>query len=135
MAPPEHGKSPNHPHAVNKRYVHLVKGSKVEATSKAEGFIDSWFAATVIKPPEMPNSKFRTKRMAIVEYSDLLNEDSSLLLREPVEATMLRPVPPRVEENRGFEVGDVVDAFHLDGWWTGKELVNPGRWSCNCSHQ
>lgn len=112
--------APNPRYTNDKRYAHLLKGSKVEATSKAEGFLGSWFEATVIKSPEMPNSKFRSKRMTVIEYSDLLNEDASLFLRENVDCVMLRPVPPKTEEDGGFEVGDVVDSFERDGWWTGK---------------
>lgn len=101
------------------RYGHLLWGSKAEVTSKEKGLLGSWFLVTVVTPPENPASRSKKKRMTLVEYDTLVNEDGTMLLREKVDSLLLRPVPPRTLGDRGFEVGDCVDAFEKDGWWTG----------------
>ncbi|KAE8661614.1 hypothetical protein F3Y22_tig00113725pilonHSYRG01419 [Hibiscus syriacus] len=42
-------------------------------------------------------------------------------LTKSVELSFIRTLPPElnIPGDECFEVSDVVDAFHLDGWWTG----------------
>lgn len=48
-----------------------------------------------------------------MEYHDLLaDENESELLREYVNVAFVRPALPPEEIVQGFEVNDIVDAFH-----------------------
>ncbi|KAK9281144.1 hypothetical protein L1049_004038 [Liquidambar formosana] len=101
------------------------KGSQVEVSSDEDGFKGSWFIATILEPP--PNSKSGSKKKKhhrdafFVEYKSLFADDEgSQRLREHVQASFIRPLPPEIETDDGsFELNDVVDAFYRDGWWTG----------------
>ncbi|KAI4375847.1 hypothetical protein MLD38_013667 [Melastoma candidum] len=114
-------KNDKHAYLSKPQYLHLSKGSKVEVTSKSEGLVGSWFEATVLKPPENPWSSHKSKRLALIEYVNLVNEEGTLLLREKVDQVLLRPLPPKfvVEVGDDFREGDLVDCFERDGWWTG----------------
>ncbi|XVF29629.1 hypothetical protein REPUB_Repub15cG0138600 [Reevesia pubescens] len=93
------------------------EGKEVEVTSDEEGFKGAWFTATILKLP-----KSKTKGKALVEYKNLLNDDSKTPLTESVKLSFIRPLPPQPktpDDDQCFEVNDVVDAFHLDGWWPG----------------
>ncbi|KAL6963909.1 hypothetical protein U1Q18_034916 [Sarracenia purpurea var. burkii] len=107
------------------------KGSKVEVSSDDEGFRDSWYVATVLDVPskkrrrkrEREKSTRQNKYMYLVEYETLLaNDDTLELLREYVDLSFIRPLPPTDDgdgQQTSLEVNDLVDAFHRDGWWTG----------------
>ncbi|PHT94859.1 hypothetical protein T459_02741 [Capsicum annuum] len=89
---------------------HLTKGSTVEVTSDEEGFKGVWFGGTVLR---------LCKNKVLVEYKSIVaNENGSDPLRELVNVSFVRPVPP-VELIEGYELEDVVDANYKDGWWTG----------------
>ena len=87
------------------------RGDKVEVCSKQEGFMGSYYAATVIK---------NYGNEYAVQYKNLVAEDDqSRPLIETVGGNELRPRPPKVLAT-GFHALDVVDAFDNDGWWVGK---------------
>lgn len=86
-------------------------GDEVEVCSKEDGFVGSYFAATVI-------AEYRNSLYA-VRYKNLVTEGESRPLIEVVRADELRPAPPEVYA-AGFGLYDEVDAFDNDGWWAGK---------------
>lgn len=88
------------------------EGDRVEVCSKEEGFVGSYYAATVTK--KLGTNKY------VVEYKSLLEEDESRPLIETVSGDEVRPVPPRIRFGSGFGLFDKVDAFDNDGWWVGK---------------
>jgi hypothetical protein len=89
----------------------FFRGGEVEVCSKQDGFVGSYYAATVIR-------KHGDNSYA-VQYKNLLTDDESRPLIEIVDAEEIRPVPPNVSAT-GFAPCEVVDAFDNDGWWVGK---------------
>ncbi|XP_059663245.1 protein AGENET DOMAIN (AGD)-CONTAINING P1-like [Cornus florida] len=87
------------------------RGDQVEVASKEEGFLGSYYAATVIVEI--------LKKEYIVQYRSLLKDDMSGPLREIVTAGEVRPRPPQIPAT-SFGLYDNVDAFDNDGWWVGK---------------
>ncbi|CAA0816525.1 agenet domain-containing protein [Striga hermonthica] len=85
-------------------------GDVVEVSSDEEGFEGAWFVAKIVKKL---NDKY------LIEYQTLKDDDGRTLLREEVDSLHIRPCPPDVEIVDRFEVGEEVDAFYNDGWWTG----------------
>ncbi|KAF6136545.1 hypothetical protein GIB67_016001, partial [Kingdonia uniflora] len=85
-------------------------GNKVELQSKAEGFEGSYYKVTVI-------NRVR-KHEYYVKYKTLFTKDEKGLLKEVVDASEVRPIPPKIEVSR-FKLLDIV-AFDNDGWWVGK---------------
>ncbi|KAI3683946.1 hypothetical protein L1987_84462 [Smallanthus sonchifolius] len=122
----------------------VTKGYAVEVSSDEPGFEGAWYAATFITEVESSPTKKRAsnkktrkekKTGYLVKYETLLVDDGSLQpLTEVVDPSLVRPLPPRdirredgevVEE---FEVYDVVDSYHRDGWWIGvvKTVIDEG---------
>lgn len=98
------------------------KGSRVEVTSKEVGFKGAWFDAVIVDPPLYHKSKFKKKRLARIEYTNLLCDDGQTPLREYSDSIYIRPLPPgeaEGEEGAPLEEKLVVDTFDRDGWWTG----------------
>lgn len=95
----------------------LSIGSEVEVSSDEDGFKGAWFRATIVEIP-ISSSASKKKKKALVEYKNFVTEDGSKQLREYVDSSYVRPLPPDVND-RDFEEGDVVDADYRDGWWTG----------------
>ncbi|KAG9153701.1 hypothetical protein Leryth_005836, partial [Lithospermum erythrorhizon] len=95
-------------------------GAEVEVTSDSDGFGYSWYRAKVIKPP---NPTDQSNEHFLIQYDNLVEEDDhSQLLKEKVHASFIRPLPPNnvYKPNKSFfELNDVVEAFHEDGWWVG----------------
>jgi|UniRef100_A0A2N9IVU9 hypothetical protein len=89
----------------------FFKGDEVEVCSKQDGFLGSYFAATVIN--NYGNHSYE------VQYKRLLTDDESGPLIEVVDADEVRPKPPKILAT-GFASLDMVDAFDNDGWWVGK---------------
>nr|XP_011470639.1 PREDICTED: uncharacterized protein LOC101295872 [Fragaria vesca subsp. vesca] len=90
------------------------RGSRVEVWFTEQG---AWFPAHVLDSNSNPLRN--RKRRLLVEYETLVSDDdSSKPLTEEIEASLLRPAPPE-ESDEGFEEHDVVDAFHVEGWWRG----------------
>lgn len=97
-----------------------TKGSRVEVTSNEQGFQGAWFDAIIVEPPVNPKSKFKKKRLALIEYTTLLSEDGHTPLREYSDAIFIRPLPPGDGEREAvMEEKLVVDTYDRDGWWTG----------------
>ncbi|KAL8544842.1 hypothetical protein ACS0TY_005165 [Phlomoides rotata] len=120
-------------------------GTEVEVRTDEEGFKFVYFTAKVISPPALtksqsPNKKVGRKKSAKksdketsicleVEYHNLLASNKGRdRLRETLDISFVRPVPPVQEIDKGFEPGDVVDAYYKDGWWQGvvAEVVEGG---------
>ncbi|KAL3531550.1 hypothetical protein ACH5RR_010872 [Cinchona calisaya] len=103
----------------------LSKGSLVEVSSDEEGFKGAWYLATLLQPPPhssspTPRSATRNNNKAFVQYHTLVAEEgSSLPLTEYVDPQFVRPLPPVSSSPDSFDLGDVVDAYYRDGWWTG----------------
>lgn len=91
----------------------FVKGDQVEVCSKEDGFLGSYFGATVVsKTPEGSYYK--------VKYNNLVSEeDESRRLIEVISVDDLRPMPPKSLPVL-FRRQDKVDAFDKDGWWVGE---------------
>ncbi|XP_048421718.1 DUF724 domain-containing protein 7 isoform X2 [Pyrus x bretschneideri] len=113
---------------------HLSKDSKVEVCSNEDGYKGAWFPAKIIDPdPPIPATRKKRKSLsgcssrssssatkALIQYETLLSDnDPDKPLTELVEVGLIRPVPPSSIDDRPFEPGDKVDAFHLDAWWPG----------------
>ncbi|RAL45028.1 unnamed protein product [Cuscuta campestris] len=88
------------------------KGDAVEVASNAEGFVGSYYEATVVA--ELPGGKGY-----VVQYKTLVNDDHSGPLTEAVSAAEIRPHPPEIKAAE-FDMEEAVDAFDNDGWWLGR---------------
>ncbi|GMN35958.1 hypothetical protein TIFTF001_042327 [Ficus carica] len=90
----------------------FVRGDKIEVCIKEEGFLGSYYEATVVS--QLP------KGLYVVQYKELFEESNeSEPLVETVRDREVRPVPPQIPAAE-FRFLDVVDAFDNDGWWVGK---------------
>ncbi|KAL4555049.1 hypothetical protein LXL04_037660 [Taraxacum kok-saghyz] len=59
-----------------------------------------------------------------VEFGLRLLNDDGTPLEESISMRSLRPCPSEVEAR--FMVGDIVDAWHNDGWWPGRYIGRDG---------
>lgn len=89
----------------------FFRGDDVEIASKEDGFEGSYYKAIITTPIR--------KRDYIVQYRTLMTEDMFGPLRAFVDADEIRPVPPEIPVTE-YQIGDKVDAYHNDGWWSGK---------------
>ncbi|XP_057793342.1 protein AGENET DOMAIN (AGD)-CONTAINING P1-like [Salvia miltiorrhiza] len=87
------------------------RGDLVEVASVQEGFVGSYYEATVVTD--------LSKHGYFVQYRTLLKDDLSGPLREVASAAEVRPRPPPVPATE-YQLHDVVDAFDNDGWWWGR---------------
>ncbi|MCE0482380.1 hypothetical protein HAX54_041080 [Datura stramonium] len=103
-------------------------GDEVEVTREELGYSGARYEAIIVEPLKpatpAPNPKSQNmKRGFWVQYKHLLSDEGeSVPKREFVrKRSLLRPAPPIAtkDQRRSFRVNDVVDAFHLAGWWTG----------------
>ncbi|XP_050898043.1 protein AGENET DOMAIN (AGD)-CONTAINING P1-like [Lathyrus oleraceus] len=94
------------------RRVNYKIRDKVEVCSKEEGFVGSYFKATIVLC--LQNEKF------VVRYENLLLDDESEPLTEIIYRRELRPLPPRVRNSTKFHFNQKVDVFDNDGWWLGE---------------
>ncbi|XP_076929123.1 protein AGENET DOMAIN (AGD)-CONTAINING P1-like [Bidens hawaiensis] len=96
----------------------LTKGTTVEVRINEPGFDGAWYTATFVAKVKSSNKK--TKAGYLVKYKTLLNDDNLFeTLTEVVDPLFVRPSPPNNINVKGFEGGDVVDAYQRDGWWVG----------------
>ncbi|CAN4089097.1 unnamed protein product [Withania somnifera] len=102
-------------------------GDEVEVTREQVGYSGALYEAVIVEPLKPPPSyypKSENKRRGFwILYKHLLSDGSeSVPKREFIRKwSALRPAPPNVikDDRRGFQVNDIVDAFHLAGWWIG----------------
>jgi len=87
-------------------------GDKVEVCSTEEGFLGSYYLATVV-------SRLDNNGLYVVRYDTLLEDNSSQPLTETLYPEELRPRPPRVVAS-SFALYQQVDVFDNDGWWVGE---------------
>ncbi|GAU14535.1 hypothetical protein TSUD_250770 [Trifolium subterraneum] len=87
-------------------------GDKVEVCSKEEGFVGSYYEATIVSC--LDNGKY------VICYKNLLKDDESEFLTETLLPKDFRPSPPRVRNPLKFRLNQKVDVFDNDGWWVGK---------------
>ncbi|KAM7265583.1 hypothetical protein ACFE04_003266 [Oxalis oulophora] len=102
---------------------YLTIGSKVEFSSKEEGYKGSYFTATIVDTPQPTTNNNNTY---VIQYDNITNEDGTKPLRELAHVSCIRPLPPQplVEDKEqhsscSFVLNDVVEAFYNDGWWVG----------------
>lgn len=91
----------------------FLPGQEVEIASKEEGFLGSFYTATIVTYIE--------NGFYLAQYKELLKEDESGPLREVIRGEDIRPTPPAKSFPiaAGFAVLDRVDVLYNDGWWTG----------------
>ena len=88
-------------------------GMEVEVSSDEAGLTGSWYEGTIVRC-------LRKRNRVTVQYRHLIREESETTpLREVIDCSLVRPRPPTVEEPVMLELKQIVDAFHLDGWWVG----------------
>ena len=92
----------------------LEIGTRVEVIQKLEGLEGSYYAGVVID---------RTPEMRKVRYETLQTDDGTLL-EETISRTHFRLCPPEV--NARSTIGDIVDSWHNDGWWTVRYTLKEG---------
>ncbi|KAK4478350.1 hypothetical protein RD792_017640, partial [Penstemon davidsonii] len=90
----------------------FTNGMYVEVKSDEEGYIGSWYPATIVKP--LGNKKY------LVEYQTLQTEDETELHKEEADSICIRPCPPLVQRNDEYKPFEEVDAWCNDGWWVGQ---------------
>lgn len=90
-----------------------VRDDKIEICSREEGFVGSYYEATVV-------SQLRPD-LYVVRYDRLFENDiSAEPLVETVRHREIRPAPPPPKPKPiQFAPRDSVDAFDNDGWWVG----------------
>ncbi|KAM7498629.1 hypothetical protein LguiA_023043 [Lonicera macranthoides] len=90
----------------------ISAGDRVEICCNEDGLWGSYFEAKIVQ-------RYR-KDNYLVEYVNLVTDnDETKKLREVVEASAIRPVPPKTRVAE-YELLDVVDVNDLDGWWVGR---------------
>ncbi|KAI3676624.1 hypothetical protein L1987_86236 [Smallanthus sonchifolius] len=114
----------------------FTKGSIVEVSSDEPGFHGAWYVATLVNqlnPLKASNTKTKNPKQFgyLIQYDTLLKDDSLVEhLTEIVEPSFVRPLPPcnLGRDNGDFELYDVVDAYHREGWWIGvvKKVIVEG---------
>ncbi|XP_031485777.1 uncharacterized protein LOC116254494 [Nymphaea colorata] len=92
--------------------VTFSRGDTVEVSSDDEGFRGALYTAKIVK--------LLAGRRYWVEYDTLVSdEDEKKPLKEKIDFWHVRPCPPEVPSDGGFNVYEEVDAFHNEGWWIG----------------
>ncbi|CAN7032746.1 unnamed protein product [Brassica oleracea var. botrytis] len=105
----------------------LLAGEKVEVRSVEEGFLGSWYSATVLSS--------KKRRLRSIRYNHILSDDATDYLVETVDVSevveglssssgslrgSLRPVPPKLEVDRfSLVYGLCVDVLINEAWWEG----------------
>ncbi|KAL8170372.1 hypothetical protein V2J09_022176 [Rumex salicifolius] len=102
-------------HQQHRPHAQFAVGSDIEVTSDEEGFRGIWFPAKILASSKKHKNKY------LVEYKSLVSEENGFVpLTEFADPSFIRPALTTDEGDEGsFEVKDVVEAYHLDGWWIG----------------
>lgn len=87
------------------------KGTMVEVGGIKEGFRVSWYAAVIVDLIPDSEDKF------LVEYQTVKTLNGTVLLRDKVDASNIRPCPPETPQIGHFKKFQEVDAWYKDGWW------------------
>ncbi|KAJ0266778.1 PHD finger transcription factor [Hirschfeldia incana] len=111
----------------NLRRRKLLVGEKVEVRSVEEGFLGSWYSATV--------TSSKKRRLRTIRYDHILSDDATDYLVDTVDVSevveglsssygslrgRLRPVPPKLEVDRfRLAYGLCVDVYISEAWWEG----------------
>ena len=94
----------------------LVKGEKVEVGAQDEGYVGSWYEASILKV----GTHGENAGLVQVQF-DHLEDDDGAALTEWQPKHCLRPRPPGVLPGhfppRSFKEGDPLQLWYNDGWW------------------
>ncbi|KAL1504840.1 hypothetical protein AB1Y20_008611 [Prymnesium parvum] len=100
--------------------IRFAVGTEVEVGPTDEGYVGSWFTATVVE--------VKDDGQTCVRYHTLEESDGVPLI-EWQPCSCLRPVPPRVAPGcfpaQGLNVGDFVQLWYNDGWWEAMVVDEP----------
>ncbi|PWZ37519.1 hypothetical protein Zm00014a_029470 [Zea mays] len=102
--------------------VPLPPGTEVEVRIDDDGFHGTWFEATVLD--FAPARGYRNPARYTVKYVHLLADDEGAL-SEPFAPSQIRPRPPPLSSPPRFQLHDIVEAFHNEGWWSGIVVSAP----------
>ncbi|KAL4555916.1 hypothetical protein LXL04_038550 [Taraxacum kok-saghyz] len=89
-------------------------GERMEVIGNEDGMEGSYFKGQVIG---------RSPGRRTIRYETLLADDGSPL-EEVISVRRLRPPPPTVLAR--FHLGDMVDAWHNEGWWVARYVRREG---------
>ncbi|XP_076921194.1 protein AGENET DOMAIN (AGD)-CONTAINING P1-like [Bidens hawaiensis] len=93
------------------------RGDQVEVADLGHGFLGSYYRGNII-------STFENEY--IVQFRTLLENDSPGPLWEFVKTEKIRPIPTSVEVS-SFHLGEKVDVYANDSWWTGMVISKMGK--------
>ena len=93
------------------KMVRFSVGTRVEVMGHSDGFLNSYFDATVICDDQ---------DKVFVRYEELIDDDGEKL-EEQVKIEHIRLYPSKVEQK--LNEGDDVDAFDGAGWWRGMVVL------------
>ncbi|KAH0936302.1 hypothetical protein HID58_013419, partial [Brassica napus] len=113
----EQRKDKNHSMSNSEKLDKLIQ--KVQVSIQEDRFKGSWYRAILEQNP----TRVKGKKLR-VSYKTMCNEDGVNPLKETIERSFIRPVPPEcLNEGAVFKEGSVVDAYFNNGWWTGVIVV------------
>lgn len=90
---------------------YFVNGMKVEVKGDSESNEGIWYPAIIVR--SLGRSKY------LVQYQTLKDDNGTQLLQEAF-APCIRPSPLVIQRRIPFKPCDVVDAWHNNGWSTGR---------------
>ncbi|CAL9245407.1 unnamed protein product [Arabidopsis halleri] len=104
-----------------KEKLSVSKGSEIEVSSQEYeyGTGNVWYCAIL----EENLAKSKRKKLSVRHLDPLLKDDYSPPLIQTTVHRLMRPVPPPDPfPEVDFEEGDVIDAAHKGGWWSGSVI-------------
>uniref|UniRef100_A0A7N0UD72 Agenet domain-containing protein n=1 Tax=Kalanchoe fedtschenkoi TaxID=63787 RepID=A0A7N0UD72_KALFE len=93
------------------------KWRRVEVAINEEGFEGAWFTADIVGYIDPNGLEY------LVQFVNLMTDDSQRPLIESVAFKHIRPCPPTLARPYHFRVSEFVDCWHHDGWWRGEVIV------------
>lgn len=101
-------------------------GDKVEVIGKEEGYVGSYYNATILSVLE--DDRYKVQYESFIE-----DEETQTPLKDTLLKKDIRPKPPRVRTGSEFKPGQNVDAYDHRGWWNGKIIGDiEGVWGHYC---